>query len=77
MHIWFLGSHLYFSTVPVVEEEEEEDEEDEEEEEEEDDDEEEEEEEEVAVVVVGQFSILKEPVQLKVAWVMVLLTPAH
>jgi len=59
-----------------VVEEDEEDEDDEDEEEEEDEEDEEEDEEEVEEVV-GQFSILKEPVQLKVALVMVLLTPAH
>jgi len=59
----------------VVEEEEEEEEELEEDEEE--DEELEEEEEEELEEVVGQFSILKEPVQLNVAWVIVLFTPAH
>jgi hypothetical protein len=58
-----------------VEEEDEEDEDEDEDEEEEDEEEEDEEDEEVDVV--GQFSILKEPVQLKVAWVIVLLTPAQ
>jgi len=57
----------------VEEEDEDDEEEDEDEEEEEDEDDEEDEE----VDVVGQFSILKEPVQLKVAWVMVLFTPAQ
>jgi len=54
---------------------EEEDDEDEEEEDDEEEDEDEDEDEEVDVV--GQFSILKEPVQLKVAWVIVLFTPAQ
>jgi len=59
--------------------EDEEEEEEEEEDDEEEDEEEEEEDEEVPVDedVDGQFSILKDPVQLKVALVMVLLTPAH
>lgn len=51
--------------------------EDEDEDELEDDEEEEDDEEDELEVVVGQFSILKEPVQLNVAWVIVLLTPAH
>jgi hypothetical protein len=58
-------------------EEELEDDEDEDEDELEDDEEEEDDEEDELEVVVGQFSILKEPVQLNVAWVIVLLTPAH
>lgn len=59
-------------------EEELEDDEDEDEDELEDDEEEEDDDEEDELeVVVGQFSILKEPVQLNVAWVIVLLTPAH
>jgi len=62
---------------PVVEEDEELEEEELEDEEELDDELEEELEDELEEEVVGQFSILKEPVQLKVAWVMVLLTPAH
>jgi negative regulator of genetic competence, sporulation and motility len=60
-----------------VVEEDDEDEEEEDEEEDEEEEEEDEEDEEDEVEVVGQFSILKDPVQLKVAWVMVLLTPAH
>jgi hypothetical protein len=58
-------------------EEEEDDEEEDEEDDEEEDEEEDEEDEDEEVDVVGQFSILKEPVQLKVAWVMVLFTPAQ
>jgi uncharacterized membrane protein YdbT with pleckstrin-like domain len=78
MHWKVRGSQSYKSGVPVVEEED--DDEDDEEEDDEDDDEEEDDEEddeEEEVVGTVQVWILKEPVQLKVAWVMVLLTPAH
>lgn len=80
---------MYLSGDPVVEEDdeeedeededEEEEDEDEEDEDEEDDDEDDDEDEEEDEDDVGtvQDSMLKEPVQLNVAWVMVLLTPAH
>jgi len=42
-----------------------------------DDDDEEDEEDELVVVVVGQLSMEKEPVQLKVSWEIDLFTPAQ
>jgi len=65
------------SMAPVVDEEELEELDEELEDDEELEEELEELVEEVVVVVVIQLSILKEPVQLMLALVMVLLTPAH
>jgi len=67
-----MGLQVYLSGPPVEEEDEPEDEDEEEEEEEEEDEVEDEED-----VVWWQLSMEKEPVQLKVDLVIVLLTPAQ
>lgn len=77
LHVLVRGSQTYNAWDPVVEDEDEEDDEEEDDEEEEDEEDDEDDEEDEEVVVVSQVWILKDPVQLKVAWVMVLLTPAH